>query len=87
MGWPDIHCLSKGVGRAGGSHFEIGMSFRFAVARAFDGSPWVALPPHRGLILSINAIVGRFLFGLLASALRASIGSKECPFGLVGYLV
>jgi hypothetical protein len=37
--------------------------------------------------MSIYAIVGRFLFGLLASALGASIGSKGCPFGLVGYLV
>jgi hypothetical protein len=38
--------------------------------------------------MSIYAVVGRFLFGLLASALSASqIGSKGCPFGLVGYLV
>jgi hypothetical protein len=37
--------------------------------------------------MSIYAIVGRFLFGLLALALWASIGSKGCPFGLVGYVM
>jgi hypothetical protein len=37
--------------------------------------------------MSIDAIVGHFLFGSLSSALKASIGSKGCPSGLVDYLM
>jgi hypothetical protein len=39
------------------------------------------------LFFRIYAIVGRFWFGLLASALSASIGSKGCPFGLVALVI